>query len=206
MTTLYLLRHGQSEANLLHEFSNTGWKHPLTPLGVQQAQALAVRLAGAGIERIFTSPLMRAVQTAEILAARLDVPLVREPALIEFSTGALEGRSDEAGWAEYRAGVSEWMERGNPAARVGGGESQTEMVARLAALFRRLSAEYPAGRLALVGHGGLFMYSLPALVPNLPWAFVRERPIPNTGVIKLESKGTGWVCRDWCGGKLAVSG
>ena len=38
---LYFVRHGESEANLLHEFSNSGLKHPLTLTGVAQAQALA---------------------------------------------------------------------------------------------------------------------------------------------------------------------
>jgi bisphosphoglycerate-dependent phosphoglycerate mutase len=57
---LYLVRHGESEANVLGVFSNRGFKHPLTAHGREQAVGLAGLLAGKGISRIYTSPLQRA--------------------------------------------------------------------------------------------------------------------------------------------------
>ena len=61
---LYFVRHGESVANVLRVFSNHNLDHPLTTLGVEQAHALAVKLAGKPIQRIYTSPVKRAVQTA----------------------------------------------------------------------------------------------------------------------------------------------
>ncbi len=75
---LYFVRHGESEANLARQFSNRGFKHPLTPRGVTQATELAARLAGQGIAQIYTSPLQRAAQTAEILAEAWDLPVIHD--------------------------------------------------------------------------------------------------------------------------------
>ena len=61
---------GESEANLLHEFSNRGLRHGLTDLGREQAGLLAEALAGVSAVRLFSSPLLRAVQTAELVGAR----------------------------------------------------------------------------------------------------------------------------------------
>jgi broad specificity phosphatase PhoE len=66
---VYFVRHGQSEANVIHVFSNTGVKHPLTVAGIEQAKALANRLSPEKISAVFSSPLLRATQTAEIKAS-----------------------------------------------------------------------------------------------------------------------------------------
>ncbi len=89
----YFLRHGESEANVLQVVSNRGMQHPLTGKGREQARALAGSLLPAGIQAIFTSPLLRAVQTAEILAERLGVAFQVTDALAEYDCGALEGTS-----------------------------------------------------------------------------------------------------------------
>lgn len=65
---IHFAHHGESEANLLHEHSNRGFKHPLTAQGRTQAVALAEALEGTRVERIYSSSLMRAVQKAEVFA------------------------------------------------------------------------------------------------------------------------------------------
>ncbi|HNS52650.1 MAG TPA: phosphoglycerate mutase family protein [Anaerolineae bacterium] len=62
------MRHGESTVYLLHEFADSGCRHPLTERGIEQACALARGLGNLGIDRVYSSPLMRAVQTAETLA------------------------------------------------------------------------------------------------------------------------------------------
>lgn len=83
---MIFLRHGQSEFNLL--FSQTrrdpGIVDPkLTPLGHQQAEAAAERLAGRDIRRIVVSPYTRALQTALPVASRLGLPLTVTPTVRE---------------------------------------------------------------------------------------------------------------------------
>lgn len=81
---LYFVRHGQSEANLLNEFSNRGYKNGLTALGREQAHQLADRLKPDSLSYIYSSPLMRAVQTAEILSNELDLEFETKDALREY--------------------------------------------------------------------------------------------------------------------------
>lgn len=107
---LYFARHGQSEANVLEVISNRGLVHPLTDLGRQQAAELAQSLASVPIARIYSSPLLRAVQTAEIVSATLHVPLEIADALREPDCGIMEGRSDDAAWDEHRRVWHAWLE------------------------------------------------------------------------------------------------
>jgi broad specificity phosphatase PhoE len=67
---IYFARHGESQANLLQEISNRGIRHGLTPKGRAQADALAVGLDGQKIVQIYSSPLLRAVETSAIVAGR----------------------------------------------------------------------------------------------------------------------------------------
>lgn len=83
---MILLRHGQSEFNL--HFTATkrdpGIPDPrLTPLGHQQAATAAEELAHEGIERILCSPYTRALQTAEVVARRLKLPIIVTPQVRE---------------------------------------------------------------------------------------------------------------------------
>ena len=71
-TRLYLIRHGQSAGNAEGRFGGHG-PTPLSPLGVEQAEKTARSLAKEGINAIYSSDLLRAVQTAEPLAKLLDL-------------------------------------------------------------------------------------------------------------------------------------
>lgn len=83
---MILLRHGQSEFNLLFTATrrDPGIADPrLTELGHEQARTAAAALAGEGIRRIIVSPYMRALQTAEPIAALLGVPVMVNPIVRE---------------------------------------------------------------------------------------------------------------------------
>ena len=68
---LYFVRHGESEANILRIISNRGYRYGLTTRGQQQAVTLAQHLQHVPISGIFSSPLRRAVETADILSRAL---------------------------------------------------------------------------------------------------------------------------------------
>ena len=92
----------QSQANLRHEFSNQGLKHPLTLEGRQQAAALADALQTQSVTYIYSSPVLRALETAIILAGRLGVEYEVAEALREYDVGLLEGRSDDEAWHAWQ--------------------------------------------------------------------------------------------------------
>ena len=197
---LYFARHGQSEANLLRVISNRGLVHPLTQLGRQQAAELARALASILISKIYSSPLLRARQTAEIVAAALNFPFEITDALREPDCGIAEGRSDEAAWAEHRRVWNAWDEQRYDD-HIEGGESFNDLRARFMPFIERLLIEHgdSADQLLLISHGQLLSTMLSVLLTNAAEIFGEPRPIPNTGTILVERQAAGWVCVEWCG-------
>lgn len=128
---MFLLRHGQSFFNLYYTETrrDPGIADPeLTPLGHAQAKAAAEQLAGERITRLIVSPYLRALQTAEPVLARHDVPVtimheVRERAAFSCDIGSAPGllaarfprhefaHLPEVWWPEGRETPEETIER-----------------------------------------------------------------------------------------------
>lgn len=89
---LYIIRHGQTEGNAARQLQGRR-DIPLNEAGIQQAREAGERLAekGTRFSRVYTSPLVRAVQTADIVAA--EVPQTIDDRLIEMEYGPYEGMS-----------------------------------------------------------------------------------------------------------------
>lgn len=213
---LYFVRHGESEANLLQEISNRGWKHGLTDQGRRQAAELAERLRLVQPAHIFTSPLMRAVQTAEILSQALDVPYTTTDALREYDCGIVEGRADPQAWELYRQAVDEWFNQGHWDFSIPSGESLTDMRCRfepfIAALPSTVGASQPdlpdngkpvrspfnpTDSLVLISHGGLLHSCLPFVLTNVTYRQAAEWPLANTAWVLVETRPEGLVCLEW---------
>ena len=90
--------------------SNRGLQHGLTLTGRSQAHELAVRLDGQAINRIYTSPVLRAIETCIILADHLKIDYEVVAALREVDCGVMEGRSDEATWEQWHVLYDAWQE------------------------------------------------------------------------------------------------
>jgi len=196
---LYFVRHGESEANLLHEFSNRGFKHGLTERGFQQAEKLGLKLRGVPFTKIYTSPLKRAFQTAEILKKYQDCPLEISDALREFDTGILEGRSNPESWEIHNQVFDQWRE-GIWTACTPGGESRLDIQARFIPFIKGLTQIFEDENILLVGHGGLFHCMLPLIFTNLDDDSIREFQIHNAMPIIAEERADGVFCSQW--GKL----
>ena len=153
MPTLYILRHGQTEFNLQHRVQGR-CDSPLTELGVAQAHAAGKWLASQGVrfERIFSSPLGRALATAEVAREELaaagweDVPPV-EPVdgLIERSYGPFE----EGPAADV---PSELWDPGETLVPYGG-EGSAALRERVVATMTELMMTSGAGTVLAVSHG-----------------------------------------------------
>jgi broad specificity phosphatase PhoE len=198
---LFFARHGESEANILEEFSNRGWKHGLTGKGRQQAHQLAQNLTAAGITKIYTSPLRRAVETAQILALALDAPLELNDALREFDCGELEGRSDPESWACHRQLIEAWLYQRQWEQRIPGGESFLDIQQRFLPFIERLSAEEGTADsiYVLVGHGGTYICMLPLALKNISFEFAAQHGLPNTAYVLAETSSQGFICKEWYG-------
>ena len=180
--TAWYIRHGHNHANEIRQLSHKIVDYPLTGLGVAQATRLAERLARERVPAaIYASPLRRAAQTAEIIAAGAggDVTIVEE--LRELDVGELDGRRDDEAWAVYHRVLADWH-AGIPGSAFPGGEDYHQMTARLAAALGN-ALRHPAGsRVLVVGHGGTIRAAIPAVCPGTP---MPATDLPNCGVAEL---------------------
>ena len=193
---LYFVRHGESVANILHEFSNRGFKHGLTERGFQQAKQLGRKLRGVPFIKIYTSPLKRAFQTAEILNKHQNCPLEISDALREFDTGILEGKSDPESWEIHAKVFNQWLD-GNWEARIPEGESHLDIQARFIPFIENLTQNFSVENILLVGHGGLFGSMLPLILTNLEFTSIGEIQIHNAMPIIAETRPDGLYCTQW---------
>ena len=148
-TTTLLLRHGQTALSVQKRFSGTG-DQELTEVGRSQAAAAAVRLATSGATAVVASPVRRARQTAELVAAALGVEPVFDPGLRETDFGVWEGHTFGEvgkGWPEEMAA---WL--ADPDVPPPGGESFTATAARVREARDRVLASYAGQTVVLVSH------------------------------------------------------
>ncbi len=87
---IYIIRHGQTELNISNALQGRS-DHPLNDTGIRQAMEAAERLKGISFAAVYSSPLIRAVRTAEIIAPAVK-PVIDER-LIEMEYGPYEGKS-----------------------------------------------------------------------------------------------------------------
>jgi broad specificity phosphatase PhoE len=196
---IYFVRHGESVANQLREFSNSGIKHPLTERGVEQARFLADRLVGIRFEIIHSSPILRAMQTAQIVADRLLVPVEVTEALREWSVGIYEGTNDPQGWELHRQVQEDWYFHNRPASRMPGGESFIEIRNRFVPFIERLVERHrdTDHNVLCVAHGGLYLAMLPVIFKNVDHASIAGQGIPHTMPAVAEVRTDGLYCTSW---------
>jgi broad specificity phosphatase PhoE len=145
-----LVRHGETDDNAASRFQGR-LDTPLNDRGRAQSAALAEALAGEGLRALYSSPLRRARETAEIVGARLGLEIVFDERLVEADAGDWTGMLAEDIVAADPAGYRAWRGR-SPGFRLPGGESVQEQDARVAAAL----ADVAAGPLPalVVTHGG----------------------------------------------------
>jgi len=143
MGRIMLIRHGRTAEN---KQSYVGWKDiPLSPAGVEQARAVAVRLAEERIDAVYSSPLSRALATACPLAEQRGLSVRVRDALREIDYGQYQGMLK----SERKLRLKEQ----HLFLPLPGGESLFDVYQRVERLLRELYADLIAARhLAIVGH------------------------------------------------------
>ena len=204
MSRLLMVRHGETAHNAGGRLSTAAPGGPLNERGLAQAEALATRLAGAPLAAVYTSPLLRARQTAASIAAPHGLRPRRRDDLAEIGAGELEGRADEGAFAVLNRALDAWC-RGEYGARIGrDGDAGTEVCERFGRVVAEVSARHPCLPVALVSHGGLLQVGVSWLAENLPPGFALRRFIGNAGVVELEVTAGGTRCLSWEGVRPTV--
>lgn len=166
---LLLTRHGQTEWHHENRYAGAESDIDLTPAGVRQAERLAGWVRSRGVDAVVSSPVRRAVETAEPSALAAGVPLVVVDELREVTFGVAEGRT----LAELDRVIVERF-RADPAAHpFPGAEAPEAAAGRCAAALGRIAARHPAQTVLVVAHNTLLRLGLCALL-GLPVAHYRR--------------------------------
>lgn len=155
--TLYLLRHGESLANVDRVFAARKVNPPLSDTGIQQAIMQVELLKAVEFSAMYASPLLRARQTAEIVSERCGLKPVFSDALQEVDVGILDGESedDPQKWAVYEEVIRKW-EQGFTSVGFFGGETLNDIEHRFRGFLHGLESKQQK-RILIVGHCLLFM-------------------------------------------------
>jgi len=171
MPTIYLVRHGETDAN--RELRWQGHRDTaLNAVGRAQAEGVAQALAAIPFAAVYASDLSRARDTAAPLAARLGLELRIRPGLREIDVGSWEGKTlaevtadDPAGAAVHAAGGAPWS----------GGETYEELYTRTVDALRGIGRDLAAGDLvAAFAHGGTVRAAVAAALGAAPIAARRS--------------------------------
>jgi broad specificity phosphatase PhoE len=168
---LYLVRHGQTESSRRKAYSGRS-DVALTEDGREQARLVAAKLADAGIDAVFSSPLSRARDTAQAIAGATGAPLTIDERLTEVDYGGFEGLDRAAASERFGAAFDGW--RADPfGSPVPGMEPLADALKRArAATAEAIEAcELPV----IVGHQGILRIVLIALGELEPEAYFSLR-------------------------------
>jgi broad specificity phosphatase PhoE len=188
MTQMFVLRHGATPPNLEQPYrlQGRGLDEALAPQGIEQAQHTRQALATQPLRAIYSSPLRRARQTAEIIAAGRDVPVHLVTELQEGDVGRWEGRSWEDIQAKDRDAYDQFMadpgKYGYPE-----GETFAEVAARVSPTFDIILRRHEGQTVLVVSHQIVCRVYLAGLLGLSPSQARRVR-LANGGlsVVRLE--------------------
>ena len=152
MTRVIFVRHGQTDWNKQKKYQGHS-DIPLNETGLQQARLVAQRLAGENISAIYSSDLVRAVQTAEFIASQHSLHISIMPELREINFGLWEGLT-------YKEIMAKWPEilsaiySGPGSALIPEGESFYDVQKRTIVGLAKCIASHHEETIVIVSHGG----------------------------------------------------
>lgn len=150
MTTILLARHGESDWNRDGRWQGHA-DRPLTATGRVQAGTLADRLDGRHLAAVYASDLLRARETASVVAKRRGLPVSVTRDLREVDVGSWTGLDWDEIEARYPDGLARWLE-----GQTGwdDGETYTRMTSRVIDCVTSIGASHPDETVLIVAHGG----------------------------------------------------
>lgn len=183
---IYVVRHGQTDWNVQSIIQGHS-DIPLNKKGVEQAKKLASKLSLVKFDAVFSSDLIRAKRTAEIIVLEKKLAVKTTQALRERYFGKFEGKD----WRKYDSEIIALL---NKYQKVGYDqkkavmETDISMISRVFNFLREIAVAYPGKTVLMVSHGGLMR----ALLIKLGFATYETLPagsISNLGYVKIKSDG-----------------
>ena len=178
MREIYLVRHGETDWNITGQMQGLE-DNPLNETGLAQAAKVAAAFEGIGIQRVISSKLQRAFNTAEIIAKKLGLPspdVVED--LHERDYGLGGGLTREQATAKFPDGVP-------------GEESKIALRERSVKAFYLVAAKFKESKILVVGHGSMIRTLLGHFMGQSPEQ-TAIMPV-NCSISKMMEDGDGWA-------------
>lgn len=189
MTTVYMVRHGETDWNRAHRMQ--GWSDiPLNERGREQAAFAARALASVPLDVIYTSPLKRAEKTAEIIRGERKIPLFAEKGFIEINLGKWDGHTPDEMDVLYPGQYDIW--RSTPGdVHIDGGETFAKVQERAWKAFLSMVDKEKGKHILLVSHMGCLSTIL-FKIAGYPLNDLWKHPIGNCALcrVDIETDGT----------------
>ena len=150
MTTILLARHGETDWNREGRFQGHA-DPPLNRTGRDQAVELSLALMAEDLAAVYSSPLQRALETAELVAASRELEPVIVAALQEVDVGSWSGLTRTEVEHRFPKQYARWLDHGQGWED---GETYDEMGTRVVAALLELAAAHDGERVLAVTHGG----------------------------------------------------
>lgn len=195
---MYIMRHGQTEGNV-NGIMQGHVDTPLTELGIQKIKQRAEELRHIKFDAVFSSDLLRAKRTAEIIKLDRDIAHETTALLRERSYGKFDGLPDR----HYHEELKDLLEQRNKLAyeerkkfRLGDNiETDEEIISRVITFLREVSVAYANKTILVVSHGA----TIKTFLYHLGWAdpgSLIAGAIKNTGYAVIDCDGVDFVVRD----------
>ncbi|MCH8814897.1 MAG: histidine phosphatase family protein [Chloroflexi bacterium] len=189
-TSLYLVRHGETDAN--RDGLALGRADvPLNECGLGQAERLREALKNEPFAAIYSSPLSRTLKTAEVITVTRGLDVTVEKSLVEMDVGDLDGLTFAEVRERYPSLLERWTSPDGPNERLPGGERLLDVHARATEFLNRIRELHPTDSVCAVTHNFVILTILADVLVGGIGSFRRLRHSV-AAISVLEVEGSRW--------------
>lgn len=189
-----MVRHGETEWNIAMRLQGMQ-NSELTKKGIEQAKQAAEALRNRTFDKLISSDLKRALETAVILNQFHDLPLERNASIRERNFGIMEGLTREEIMERFPDTYQGYMQR-KDTYQVPDGESLVDFYARVTKGVRQIAEDYEGKRLLIVTHGGV-MDCMMRMIFDYPLSAPRRFSIYNASINEFSVNEGQWQLDTW---------
>ena len=190
MSRLFLVRHGQTDANR-DGLALGRLDIPLNELGLSQVRSLAEALADEPFVAVYASPLQRTRQTADEIVADRDIDVQVDESLIEMDVGEMDGLTFREVRERYPDFLRTWMSPDGPTHRMPGGERLIDVHSRAISFLDRVMQRHPEGSACAATHNFVILTTI-AHVLGIDLASFRRLRHAIAAISVIEIDGDRW--------------
>ncbi len=188
----YIFRHGQSTYNVAGKIQGQTNDSFLTDLGKKQAKMVGEKLINKGVEVIVTSPLYRAMQTAELVNMALNKEIIKDNRFTEVDVGVVEGMHYLEAKEKYSIEFEKMHSHGREydESCYPGGETRKQVRERVFDGLEYWAVNKKYNNIAISSHGIMLSQILFALGEN-------KTDIPNGSILHIRKENGKWSIVGW---------